>query len=86
MGEQLLLESVLIFVFLFFLPSASPQTGAWELQMGEESALQFSMDSGEDLGGGLDVVQNEIGHSGDGSGLFVGSDAVKGSFHSIIYL
>ena len=86
MGEQLLLASVLIFVFLFFLPSASPRTGAWGLQTGEESALQFSMDSGEDLRGGFNIVENEIGHSGDGSGLFVGSDAVKGSFHSIIYL
>ena len=74
MGGQLLLASVLILVFLFFLPSASPRNGALGGQTGKESALEFSVDSGEDLGGGLDSIENEIGHSSDGSGLFVGSD------------
>ena len=86
MGGQLLLASVLILLFLFFLPSASPLAGAWGGQTGEESALQFTMDSGEDLRGGFDTVENEIGHSSDGLGLFVGRDVVKGSFHSILYL
>jgi len=77
MGGQLLLASVLILVFLFFLPSASPRKGALGGKTGEESALEFTVDSGEDLGGGLDSIENEIGHSSDGSGLFVGSDVVR---------
>jgi len=97
MGGQLLLASVLILVFLFFLPSASPRTGASGGQTGEENALQFTvdggenlgggldsgeylgggLDSGEYLGGGLDSIENEIGHSSDGSGLSVGSDVVR---------
>ena len=85
MGGQLLLASVLILVSLFVLPSASPRTGALGGQTGEESALLFTGDSGEDLGGGLDSIENEIGHSSDGSGLFVGSDVVRGSFHSLLY-
>ena len=85
MGGQLLLASVLILVFLFFLPSASPRNGALGGQTGKESALEFTVDSGEDLGGGFDSIENEIGHSSDGSGLFVGSDVVRGSFHSLLY-
>ena len=87
MGGQLLLALVLILVSLFVLPSASPMTGALGGQTGEESALllQFTVDSGEDLGGGLDSTENVIGHSSDGSGLFVGSDVVRGSFHSLLY-
>ena len=85
MGGQLLLASVPILVSLFVLPSASPRTGALGGQTGEESALLFTGDSGEDLGGGLDSIENEIGHSSDGSGLFVGSDVVRGSFHSLLY-
>ena len=84
MGGQLLLASVPILVFLFLLPSASPRT-ALGGQTGEESALLFTVDSGEDLGGGFDSIENEIGHSSDGSGLFVGSDVVRGSFHSLLY-
>ena len=80
MGGQLLLASVLILVFLFFLPSASPRTGALGGHTGEESALEFTVYSGEDLGGGLDTIgRNEIGHSSDGSGLFVGSDVIRGT-------
>ena len=85
MGGQLLLALVLILVSLFVLPSASPMTGALGGQTGEESALLFTVDSGEDLGGGLGSIENEIGHSSDGSGLFVGSDVVRGSFHSLLY-
>ena len=74
MGGQLLLASVLILVFLFFLPSASPRTGALGGQTEEESALEFTVDSG----GGLNTIEN--GYSSDGSGLYVGSDVVRGTF------
>ena len=78
MGGQLLL-AMLILVFLFLLPSASPRTGALGGEVaGEESVLQFTIEEGEELGGGN-------GQSCDGSGLYVGSDVVRGSFQSILY-
>ena len=82
MGGQLLLASVLILLFLFLLPSASPWTGALGgFTTGEESALQFTVDGGEGLdSGGLDSSV-EKGHGSDGSGLYVGSDVVRGCFH-----
>ena len=87
MGGQLLL-AVLILVFLFLLPSASPRTGASGGEGGEENVLQFTIDEGEDVGGGLHTREggkNEMtGHSGDGSGLYMGSDVVRGNFYSVL--
>ena len=82
MGGQLLLASVLILLFLFLLPSASPWTGALGgFTTGEESALQFTVDGGEGLDRSI-----ENGHGSDGSGLYVGGDVVRGCFHSLLYL
>ena len=87
MGGQLLL-AVLILVFLFLLPSASPRTGASGGEGGEESGLLFTIYEGEDVGGGLHTREGGengmTGHSGDGSGLYMGSDVVRGSFYSVL--
>ena len=84
MGGQLLL-AVLILVFLFLLPSASPRTGASGGEGGEESGVQFTI---EDVGGGLHTREGGEngmnGHSGDGSGLYMGSDVVRGNFYSVL--
>jgi len=76
MGGPLLL-AMLILVFLFLLPSASPRTGALGGEVaGEESVLHFTIDEGEELGGELHTTDGN-GQSSDGSGLYVGSDVVR---------
>ena len=50
---------------------------------GEESVLQLTIDEGEELGGGLHTEDGN-GQSSGGSGLYVGSDVVRGSFQSIL--
>ena len=69
--EQLLLV-VLPLVFVFFLPSASPQ--AENLGGDEGRFLQFTVEEGGQLGGGYEARSE----GKQEMGLFVGSDVIRG--------
>ena len=71
--EQLLLV-VLPLVFVFFLPSASPQAENLGGDGVEGRFLQFTIEEGGQLGGGYEAKSE----GKQDMGLFVGSDVIRG--------
>ena len=71
--EQLLLVALAL-VFVFFLPSASPQAENLGGDGVEGRFLQFTVEEGGQLGGGYEAKSE----GKQEMGLFVGSDVVRG--------